>query len=137
MEVIAISRSIKVSPRKIRLVADEIRNTEALKALDILSLIKKRGSVSLKKTLESAIANAVNNKKLAKENLTIKLIDISEGSAFKRFHPSTRGRVHPYKKRTSNIRIVLEDKSAKEEPVKVEESIKVNKKEEKPKKEAK
>jgi large subunit ribosomal protein L22 len=63
------------------------------------------------KTLKSAVANAKNNAKLDEANLVIKAIEVSEGPAFKRFRPSTRGRVHPYKKRTSNITVILEDKN--------------------------
>ena len=102
--------NIRTSTRKVRLVANVIRNLSVQEALDALSVIQKRGAHDLEKALKSAIANAVNNSKLDRNNLKIKAIDINEGTALKRFHPSTRGRVHPYKKRSSNIRIVLEEK---------------------------
>lgn len=109
MEVIARS-SVRVAPRKVRLVADSIRKLSLDEALKTLTLLKKRGSVSLEKTLRSAIANAIANNNLKQETLTIKSIDVLEAPAYKRFHPSTRGRVHPYKRRGSNIKIVLESK---------------------------
>lgn len=109
MEVIART-SVRVAPRKVRLVADAIRKLSLDEALKNLSVIKNRGSVSLEKTLRSAIANAVNNNKLKQDALSIKSIDVLESPAYKRFHPSTRGRVHPYKRRGSNIKIVLEAK---------------------------
>jgi large subunit ribosomal protein L22 len=109
MDIIAKSNSIRVSPRKIRLVADAIRKLSLEKALIALATLKKRGSVSLEKTLKSAIANAVKNNNLQRENLVIKSIDVLDGSAFKRYHHSTRGRIHPYKKRTSHITVVLTD----------------------------
>lgn len=110
MEIIAFSKSVKVSPRKVRLVADAIRKLSLKDALNSLSVIKKRGAVVLNKTLKSAVANAKNNAKIDEEKLIIKGIEISEGPAYKRFRPSTRGRVHPYKKRTSNIKVILEGK---------------------------
>lgn len=111
MQVITRSKDIRTSTRKIRLIADAIRNLPVQEALDALSVIEKRGASHLEKVLKSAVANAVNNSKLDKNNLKITSIDVNEGTALKRFHPSTKGRVHPYKKRSSNIRIVLEEKT--------------------------
>ena len=62
--------------------------------------------MSLLKTLKSAIANALG-KQIAQESLFIKSIDVVEGTAFKRFHASTRGRAHPYKKKSSHIKVIL------------------------------
>ncbi|GDX62358.1 50S ribosomal protein L22 [Candidatus Levyibacteriota bacterium] len=110
MQIRAITKSIRISPRKVRLIADTVRNKSANYALRLLSLTKKRGSMPIQKTLQSAMANALNNAKVTGE-LMIKKIEISEGQALKRFHPSTRGRVHPYKKRSSHIEIILEEVS--------------------------
>lgn len=110
MEVIAVSRNVPIAPRKIRLVADSVRKLKPQEALSTLSFIKKRASYVLRKTLENAIANA-KSKNLKEENLRIKSIDVLEGRGGKnirRYRFSTRGRVHPYKKRTTNIRITLE-----------------------------
>lgn len=109
MQVIAKSKSVRISPRKVRLIADSIRNLSAQDALKALAVIKKRGAYSLEKTLKSAISNAVNNANSKKEILIIKNIDVSEGPALKRYKPSTRGRIHPYKKRSSHITITLTD----------------------------
>ncbi len=110
MEIIAINRAIRISPRKVRLVADSIRNLSLEKALSVLDMTQKRGSSVLKALFKNAIANAVNNAKKNRDSLTIKKIEVWDGPAIKRFHPSTRGRVHPYKKRSSHIKIVLEAK---------------------------
>jgi large subunit ribosomal protein L22 len=110
MEITAKSRSIRISSRKVRLVADVIRNKTATQALNALALIKKRGSGVLYTALKSAIANAINNTKLKEDSLFIKSIEVDQGPFIKRFRPSTRGRVHPYKKRSSHISIVLEAK---------------------------
>ena len=111
MEIIAQSKSVRISPRKIRLVADSIRNLSVQNTVNALSLIRKRGAYPLLKTLKSAMANAANNSNIKSENLFVKRIEVSEGSALKRYHPSTRGRIHPYKKRSSHVRIVLEERS--------------------------
>ena len=108
MEIIAKS-SVRISPRKIRLIVDSIKNLPLDRAIDALSVIGKRGSLDIQKVLVSATANAVNNAKLDRDNLRIKEINVSDTQALKRFRPSTRGRVHPYKKRGSNIRVVLEE----------------------------
>lgn len=112
MEITAFSKSVQVAPRKVRLIADAVRKQSIENALVSLVVLKKRGSDVLEKTLRSAVANAVN-RNLLKESLYIKSIDVLEGPAYKRFHPSTRGRVHPYKKRTTHIRIVLSDDNSK------------------------
>lgn len=108
MEVKAFSKSVQVAPRKVRLVADAVRKLSVDNALVSLISLKKRGAGVLEKTLRSAIANAID-RKLQRESLFIKSIDVVEGPAYKRFHHSTRGRVHPYKKRTTHIRIILSD----------------------------
>ena len=113
MEVIAISKSVNVSPRKVRLVADSIKNMSIADAFNALSVLEKRSALPLEKTIRSSLSNAINNAKLLEENLYIKRIEISGGPALKRFHPSTRGRVHPYKKRTSHIKVIVEDKGTK------------------------
>lgn len=107
MEISAQTKSIRISPRKVRLVVDSVRNMSVNDALSALRIINKRAAGTIEKTLRSAVANAVNNAKLNALDLTIARIEVTDGQALKRFHPSTRGRVHPYKKRGSNIRIVL------------------------------
>lgn len=107
MEAIARSQSVRISPRKVALVARNIRGLSVNNALNILLTTQKRASKTLEKTLKSAIANAKN--KGLKENLVIDQILVSVGPSLKRYHPSTRGRVHPYKKRSSHIRIVLKE----------------------------
>lgn len=109
MEVIAQTNQVRISPRKVRLVADAIRHMSLDEALYALRSIRKRGARVLEKTILSAIANAVNNAKLDRNKLKIAKIEITEGPAFKRYRASTRGRVHPYKKRSSNIRVVLQE----------------------------
>lgn len=113
MEITAFTKAATVAPRKVRIVADSIRKLKLEEALRTLAFLEKRGSNVLEKTLRSAVANA-KNRNVSEETLVIKSIDVLEGPPFKRFHPSTRGRVHPYKKRTSHIRITLEGNEPKE-----------------------
>jgi len=110
MDIIARARSIGISPRKVRLVADGIRNLPLDKALNVLNMTQKRGASVLNAVFKSAIGNAVNNSKKSLDSLKIKGIEVWDGPAIKKFHPSTRGRVHPYKKRSSHIKIILEAK---------------------------
>ena len=109
MEITAKATSVRISPRKIRLVADAVRTMPLETALHSLRVTHKRAADVLEKTLKSAVANAVNNAKLDKANLMIESILVTEGQALKRFHPSTRGRIHPYKRRSSHITVILKE----------------------------
>lgn len=110
MEFIAQTNGVRISPRKVRLIADSIRGLSIEKALRSLSLTQKRGSSVLEKAIKSAMSNALHNKNVSQENLVLSVIDVGEGQALKRYHPSTRGRVHTYKKRSSRVRIILKEK---------------------------
>lgn len=107
-QVQAQANQIRISPRKVRIVADAIRDKSLADALDVLIVMRKRGGYVLEKTIKSAIANAKNNSNLVEESLKIKSVTVTDGPFLKRFRPSTRGRVHPYKRRSTNIRIILE-----------------------------
>lgn len=110
MEIKAESRTDRISPRKVMLVADVIRNKPVEQALQTLTLIRKRGAKVLYRVLKSAIGNAINNAKQKQDSLVIKSIEVTPGPFLKRYHASTRGRTHPYKKRSSHIKIILEEK---------------------------
>jgi large subunit ribosomal protein L22 len=110
MEVRAIAKSVRISPRKMRLVADAIRNMPIEKAYRVLEVTEQKASGPIQKTLKSAVANAVTNANLSTKNLYISSIMVNEGQVLKRFRPSTRGRIHPYKKRGSHLTIVLKEK---------------------------
>ena len=108
MEAHAIARNIRISPRKVALVADSIRKKSVKEAYGILSILPKRAAQAIEKVLHSAASNAVTTKNMKEETLSIASITVTQGQAFKRFRPSTKGRIHPYKKRGSIITIVLE-----------------------------
>lgn len=132
MEYKAFTKSVQVAPRKVRLLADLVRKQNIDNALLNLTFLKKRGGSVLEKTLRSALANALS-RNASKEALRIKSIEVSGGPAYKRYHPSTRGRIHPYKKRTSHITVILSDEvnsKVKSEKSKVKvKSLKVEKEE--------
>jgi large subunit ribosomal protein L22 len=114
-----ISASLKnyrISPRKVRVVADMIRGKEAVLARQILVNASKKARHPLADLLDSAIANALNNFKLEKENLYVKEIRVDQGVVMKRHMPVSRGSAHPFKRRTSHVVITLgpiEAKTAK------------------------
>ena len=129
MQTVTRINTVRTSTRKVRIVADMIRGLSIDDAQDVLSVVQKRGAHDLDKALKSAVANAVNNSNLDRNNLKINTLDVNEGTFLKRFRPSTRGRIHPYKLRSSNIRIVLEEKVV-QPVVKAEKEVKAVSKEE-------
>lgn len=108
MEVITIQKYIHTSPRKLRLVADMIKGMEPTKALDVLHVTPKYAAFDLKKALETVLANA-KQKRMDLGKLGFKKIEINESMKMRRFRAGTRGRVKPYKRRMSHIKIVLSD----------------------------
>lgn len=109
----ATAKGVKVSTRKVRLVADAIRNMSVKDAMRTLAFTRKHGAYVLEKALQSAVSNAVINNKAQEENLVISELIINEGQFLKRFHTSTRGRIRPYKKRTTHVTVVLKEKEVK------------------------
>lgn len=114
MDYTAKARNIGMAPRKVRVVADGIKHQGVAKALSYLLLMQKRAATPIRKTLESAIANAVNNGKAKKEDLVIKEIQVLGGAVYKRYHFAGRGRIRPYKRRTTHVIITLAERSKKE-----------------------
>ena len=111
MEIIATAKFQRVAPRKASLVADSLRGVNAQKALDMVSFIPNSGAKFLSKVLKSAINNAVNNSKLERSTLRIKAIEINEGPMLKRGRAVARGTFHQIKKRTSHIKITLDEEN--------------------------
>lgn len=108
MEVMTIQKYIHTSPRKLRLVADLIREMEPFKALDVLEVIPKAAAKDLAKALQVVLANA-RQSGMSIEKAFFKKIEINESIKMPRFRAGTRGRVKPYRKRMSHIKIVLSD----------------------------
>jgi large subunit ribosomal protein L22 len=109
MEAKATAKYIISSPRKIRLVADQVRGFSYPEALDILKFIPRRGSALIQKVLESARSNAKQQlgDEMKDAQLYVKKVYIDEGPRLKRFRPRARGRGMSRLKRTSHITVVL------------------------------
>lgn len=107
MEAKAIARTIRIAPRKVRLVIDLIRGKKVGDAFAILKNTDKRSTIVIEKVLKSAIANAEHNFNMNTENLYIKEAYVNEGPTLKRMRPRGKGRAALIKKRTSHITIVV------------------------------
>lgn len=103
----ATVRHIRITPRKLRLVADLIRGKRIEEAQTILKFCPKRGSYFLGKLLNSAVSNATVNQEVDPDQLYIEEIAVSPGRILKRWRASPRGRGVPIKKRTSHAYITL------------------------------
>lgn len=111
MEVTALTKHTRISPKKARDVSSAIVGLSANDALEQLKFIPRKAARLFYKTLQSAIANAENNHDLASDDLVIKSAIVNEGPVFKRFKPVARGSAHPIRKRTSHLSIVLSEKA--------------------------
>ena len=112
-EAKAVTRSIRVSPRKLNEVAAAIRGMKVDKALAELTFSRRRIAKDVKKTLESAIANAENNHDLDINNLVVARAWVGKNLVMKRFMPNARGRVGRIEKFFSELTIIVrEEKEA-------------------------
>lgn len=109
MEVQALTRYARMSPKKVREVARTIQGRKAVEAVDYLSLVPRKSARLIAKTLKSAIANAENNNNLSADALTVKTALVENGPVLKRFKAGARGSAMPRRKKMSHIRIVLSD----------------------------
>ncbi|SRR3989339_1562476 len=110
METKVSAKHIRISPKKVRLVADLICGLGVSEALVRLQFTKKHAADPLVKLLKSAISNAQENNKLKESNLFIKEIRVDGGPTQKRWSPRAFGRATPIRKRTSHIKMILSEK---------------------------
>ncbi|GAB4261704.1 MULTISPECIES: 50S ribosomal protein L22 [Deferrisoma] len=110
MEAKATLRYLRMSPRKVRLVADLVRGRRVEEAIRILRFTPRRASLPVRKVIESAVANAENNHGLDIDQLWVREIRVDEGPTLKRWRPRARGRATPIMKRTSHVAVVLEER---------------------------
>ena len=109
METFAIHKSAIIAPRKARMTLDLIRGKKVSDAEKILLTTNTKASRLIKKVLDSAVANAVNNLGLKKEDLFIKETYINPGTVLKRYKIGSRSRVDKRYKRTSHIYVKVSD----------------------------
>lgn len=106
----ANGKNIRISPKKLRVIAEIIRGQNASEALNFLKFAPKKWADLLYKILASAIANAENNDNQKLSTLFISSLIINKWIVYKRWNPVSRGRSHPILKRTSNIKLELQVK---------------------------
>jgi len=110
MEVSAVAKYVKRTPRKARLVADAVKGMRVGEALAFLEFSPKHAAHDVAKVIKSAAANAEHNFNLNREELRIKQLLIDEGPTMQRLRPVSRGMGHQYFKRTCHITAVVEDR---------------------------
>jgi len=108
-QAMAVARNIRVSPRKLNLLAQQIRGKKVDRALNELTFSQKRIAGAVKKALQSAIANAENNHDLDVDDLIVKEASVGKNLVMKRFHPRARGNSGGIEKFFSQITIVVEE----------------------------
>jgi large subunit ribosomal protein L22 len=109
MAVTAKLKYLRISPRKVRLVADLIRGKRVETAETILNFTTKKASLPLLKLLRQAIANAKNNFQLDPANLFISKVTVDEGPKYKRWRARARGQASEIQKKTSHITLILDE----------------------------
>jgi large subunit ribosomal protein L22 len=110
MDVKATAKTVRIAPRKVRLVINLIRDKEAAEAAGILKFTPNHASVEVGKVLKSAVANATNNHQLDESKLYVKECYVDEGVTLKRFRPRAKGNAAQILKRTSHITVVVAEK---------------------------
>ncbi len=115
-EAQAITRNIRISPRKLNLVAGLIRNKPAAQAVATLTFSKRRIAQQVRKTLESAIANAENNHQLDVDQLVVTHAEVGKSIVMRRFHARGRGRSAQIEKFFSHLKIVVAERAATPAP---------------------
>lgn len=109
MEVTAVQKYVRISAQKVRLVADQIRGKAIAQALDILAFSPKKAGVLVKKTLESAIANAEHNEGVDIDELKVATIFVNEAPSLKRMQARAKGRGNRIVKRACHITVKVSD----------------------------
>ena len=115
MEAKASARYVRMSPRKVRLVVDQIRGLSVNKAYALLQFSKKAAAEPVGKTLRSAVANAQSRAQdqgdvVDADDLVVRAAYVDEGPTLRRFRAAAMGRAAPIRKRTSHITVVVDTK---------------------------
>jgi large subunit ribosomal protein L22 len=139
MNVQAVAKGVRMSPRKVGVVAALVRGRSVADALVILEHTPRRSADPVYKVVASAKANAEHNHNLKPDTLKIVEISVSPGPRLKRYRPAARGRALPFQRRTSHIRVVVtgDERVAKKAVAKSEAKTKATSSTASSKKEAK
>jgi len=109
METRSQLKHARISPQKVRLVADQIRGLPVEKALELLTFSDKKAGAIMKKLVDSAIANAENNEGADIDELKVSAVNVDAGPVMKRLQPRAKGRANRILKRTSHITVTVAD----------------------------
>ncbi len=109
MEARAVAKFVRVQPRKVRIIADEVRGRSAHQAANVLQFHPSKGARILRKVIMSAVANATENQGANGENLRIVKILVDEGPVYKRIQARAMGRANRIFKKSSHITVVVEE----------------------------
>lgn len=109
MQAKAVTRYVRISPQKCRLVVDQIRGESVARALELLQFSARGAAHQVRKTLESAIANAEHNEGADIDELRVEAVYVDSGPTIKRWRPRAKGRATPIMKRTSHITVQVGD----------------------------
>jgi large subunit ribosomal protein L22 len=109
MEARAAAKYIRISPRKVRLIMNQIRGKKVEEALNMLSFAPQKSAFVLKKVIDSAVANAEQNLNMDVDKLYIKRVFADEGPTLKRFRARAMGRATRIRKRTSHLTVILDE----------------------------
>lgn len=108
MSVSATAKAVRMSPRKVGVVASLVRGRTVAEAVTILEHTPRRAALPVKKVIQSAKANADHNHQYKPDSLRITAITVTPGGGLKRFRPVARGMAHPYRKQWSHITVVVD-----------------------------
>ena len=111
----AVNRNVRSSPRKVNILLKNIRGKKVDTVIKNLSFARQRIAFDIKKTVQSAVANAENNNQYDIDNLYVEEAYIGKGLVLKRFRPRAKGRASSIKKPYTNITIILSENSKKKE----------------------
>ncbi len=122
MDIITVQKFVRISPKKMRGVADIAKKLTPQDAVSKLPFLRKRGSEVLVKVIKTSLASA-KQKGISDDTLVFKEIQIGEGPKLKRGRAASRGRWHPYKRRMSHIRVVLTVRKSEDQNLKSETKV--------------
>ncbi len=131
MSVKAAAKGVRISPRKVAVVAGLVRGRSVADALTILQHTPRKAAIPVRKTIESARANAEHNHNFKPDTLQIVSIHVSPGPSLKRYRPAAHGRALPFQRRSSHIYVVVdgEQRATKKPTTEVKETKSAKKKE--------
>ena len=112
MEVKAISRYVRISPQKVRMIADAIKGKQVETGLSILKFMPQKAAGIVEKVVQSAAANADHNHGLDVDALVIDNLIVDQGPSLKRFRARARGRGARILKKTSHITVILAEEAS-------------------------